>query len=115
MLLIHPGYLCICTGLVSIFIAVFVLLSQRYRAGQSRLRFIPIVANMLVGVGITLLSTMTLTGASLVMMQEAWSLPALMIVFHTCKSCLPRVIHCVNPEINEKTSALGAKSFSPSL
>lgn len=84
-MLSYLGYLCICAGLVAIFIAVFVLLSQRYNAGQSKLRYIPIVTNILVGLGIALLSTMTLTSAALTMMQAAWSLPALMLVFHFCE------------------------------
>lgn len=66
-------------------IGVLTLLSQKYGVGQSVLRYVPIGANMLIGLGIVLLSLMTLTDAANVMIQASWTLPGIMFVFFVCE------------------------------
>ncbi|KAL2829506.1 bacterial low temperature requirement A protein-domain-containing protein [Aspergillus cavernicola] len=72
------AYFCICVGLVCMTIGVLTVLS--HRPGYSRLRYISIGANILVGLGITLLSTMVLTDAAGNLGTTPWTLPALTLI-----------------------------------
>ncbi|KAJ5218405.1 uncharacterized protein N7498_000504 [Penicillium cinerascens] len=74
------GYFCVCTGLVCLIIGVLTLLSHRYRSGHSSLRYISIGANILVGLGIALLSTAVLTDAAGNLGTTPWTLPALTLI-----------------------------------
>lgn len=94
------GYLCICTGLVCMQIGILTLLSQKYGVGQSVLRYVPIGANMLIGLGIILLSLMTLTDAANTMIEASWTLPGIMFVFFVCESPACHFITSPEPETN---------------
>ncbi|CAL5865992.1 uncharacterized protein PFLUO_LOCUS199 [Penicillium psychrofluorescens] len=74
------GYLCICVGLVCFIVGVLTLLSHKYHAGYSRLRYISIGANILVGLGIALLSTAVLTDAAATLDTTYWTLPGLTLI-----------------------------------
>ncbi|CAL5873995.1 uncharacterized protein PFLUO_LOCUS8280 [Penicillium psychrofluorescens] len=74
------GYFCVCVGLVCLIVGVLTLLSHRYRAGYSRLRYISIGANILVGLGISLLSTMVLTDAAEDLGMTSWALSGLTLI-----------------------------------
>ncbi|CRL25099.1 unnamed protein product [Penicillium camemberti] len=75
------GYFCVCVGLVCLIIGVLTLLSHRY--GYSLMRYISIGANILVGLAITLLSTMVLTDAAGNLGTTPWTLPALTLILLT--------------------------------
>ncbi|KAF4760124.1 hypothetical protein HAV15_006970 [Penicillium sp. str.  len=75
------GYFCVCVGFVCLIIGVLTLLSHRY--GYSLMRYISIGANILVGLAITLLSTMVLTDAAGNLGTTPWTLPALTLILLT--------------------------------
>lgn len=54
------------------------------------MRYISIGANILVGLAITLLSTMVLTDAAGNLGTTPWTLPSLTLIFLTCMLNLPR-------------------------
>jgi hypothetical protein len=78
----YTGYFCICVGLVCLIIGVLTLLS--HGDGYSRMRYISIGANILLGLAITLLSTMVLTDAAGNLGTTPWTLPALALILLTC-------------------------------
>lgn len=61
-------------------IGILTLLSLRHHAGYSRLRYISIGANILVGLGIALLTTAVLTDAAENLGTTPWALPALTLI-----------------------------------
>jgi hypothetical protein len=84
-----PGYFCVCVGLVCLIIGILTLLSLRHHAGYSRLRYISIGANILVGLGLALLSTAVLTDAAGNLGTTPWTLPALTLILLGCSLLTP--------------------------
>jgi hypothetical protein len=90
-----PGYFAIATGAVLLFIGVLTLLAYRHDAGHTIFRYVSIFVNMLVGLGIALLSTMVLTDAANNLGETPWTLPALTLILLACmsKSLYPLLRH----------------------
>lgn len=74
------GYFAVCTGLVIILSSVFWILCSDHTTGASLPRYISTAVTMLVGLGIALLSILTVTSAAENLGETAWSLPALMLI-----------------------------------
>ena len=67
------------------FIGILTLLAYKHDTGHSRFRYLSIGANVLVGLGIALLSTMVLTDAAGNLGVTPWALAGLMLILLLCK------------------------------
>lgn len=72
------GYFFICAGLVLIFLAVLSWLSHGKDKGRKP--WIGIIGNVIIGVGLALLSTMVLTSASDNLGESVWTIPLVVFV-----------------------------------
>jgi hypothetical protein len=75
------GYFFICAGLVLIFIGILSWLTLLKGEGRpSRCRYVGIISNFALGMGLTLLSVMVLTQAADNLGESVWTLPLLVFV-----------------------------------
>ncbi|KAH8698586.1 bacterial low temperature requirement A protein-domain-containing protein [Talaromyces proteolyticus] len=74
------GYFAVCTGLILIFISILSILSFNHKNVHHWLQYLSTAVNLLIGLGIVLLSTITLTSNAETLGESSWTLPVLMLI-----------------------------------
>ncbi|KAI9923854.1 hypothetical protein ASPWEDRAFT_26443 [Aspergillus wentii DTO 134E9] len=74
------GYFVICTGIILMLSSVFSMLASKHDREHYHLRYLSTIINSVVGLGIALLSCMTLTDSAETLGASPWALPGLMLI-----------------------------------